>query len=251
VAKSRSLPTVTEYDSLLVSTTDPSMIFLGTQHGLFESVDGGRSWNPAGLDGEAVTSLSQIGKTILAGGDGLFASSTNEGETWQHLHPRGLPSEQIDALAADSDRSIVYVAVVGWGLYRSTDRARSFRAVSHLVGPAIRALALTAKHILAGDVANGVYVSSNGLEWQHTAHGMVMALAVSGENQQHVLAASWGIARSSDGGRLWTTTLHSHALFGAVAWAPGNSSLAYAVGDNHSFWRSSDGGVHWSRRSTG
>src|SRR5215831_17229597 len=56
-----SLPRVTEYDSLLVSRSDPGTVLLGTQHGLFRTTNGGRSWTPAGLREEAVTSLGQSG----------------------------------------------------------------------------------------------------------------------------------------------------------------------------------------------
>jgi photosystem II stability/assembly factor-like uncharacterized protein len=242
-----SLPRVTEYDALLVSTSDSSRILLGTQHGLFGTTDGGRTWTEAGLRGASVTSLAQIDHTILAGGRGFLASSGNGGKTWQRLHPSGLPNEQIDAIGSES--STVYVALAGAGLYRSTDLGRTFRSISLAVGPAIRALAVTSKQIIAGDVATGVYLSPNGQDWLHTARGMIMALAVGGSNREHVLAASWGIARSNDGGRRWRTTLHSHVMFGAVAWAPSDPALAYAVGDNRSFWRSSDGGSNWMRVS--
>src|SRR6478672_6761557 len=60
-----SLPRVTEYDSLLVSRIDPGTVLLGTQHGLFRTTNGGRSWTAAGLHQEAVTSLSQVGRTII------------------------------------------------------------------------------------------------------------------------------------------------------------------------------------------
>jgi photosystem II stability/assembly factor-like uncharacterized protein len=236
---------VTVYDSLLVSRTDARGILLGTQHGLFRSKDGGRSWSKVAPRLHPVTSLGQVGHTILAGGCGLLAASRDGGKTWRRIHPRGLPNEQIDALG--SDGSTVDVVLTGRGLYRSTDDAGSFRPVSLGVGPAIRALAIASRQILAGDVVTGVYLSPNGLDWQRTARGMIMALAVGGAHQAHVLAASWGIARSGDGGRRWTTVLRSRAMFGAVAWAPSRPSLAYAVGDDRTFWRSTDWGVHWTR----
>jgi photosystem II stability/assembly factor-like uncharacterized protein len=245
VATASSLPRVTQYDALLVSTSDPSRILLGTEHGLFRSTDGGRTWSRAGLRGASVTSLAEIGRTILAGGRGLLASSSNGGKTWQRLHPAGLPNQQVDALGSES--SLLYVALAGAGLYRSTDAGRTFTSISLGVGPAIRALAVTSKHIIAGDVTSGVYLSPNGQGWLHTARGAIMALAVGGGNRERVLAASWGIARSNDGGRRWRTTLHSHVIFGAVAWAPSDPALAYAVGDNRSFWRSGDGGSSWIR----
>ena len=240
---SAALPRITAYDSLLVSPTDPASLLLGTEHGLFRSTDGGRSWSPAGLAGEAVTSLAQVGPTILAGGHGMLAASGNGGRSWHGLRPAGLPNEQIDALG--SSGSTVYVVLTGSGLYRSDDDARTFHSVSLAVGPAIRALALSGEQILAGDVATGVYLSPNGREWRHTAGGTIMALAAGGAHDHGVLAASWGIARSSDGGRRWSTALHSRVRFGAVAWAPGKPSLAYAVADDRSFWRSTDGGHSW------
>jgi len=244
-----TLPRVTEYDSLLVSRDDPSTVLLGTQHGLFRSTNGGRSWTSAGLRAKAVTSLGQIGSVIVAAGDDLFASSSDGGRTWRRLHPVGLPNEDVAALG--TDRMTIDVVLRGAGLYRSTDRGRTFRQVSFMVGPAIRALALLSSRIIAGDVVSGVYVSRDGgSRWLHTATGKIMGLAVGGEDRQQVLAASQGIARSSDGGRRWHTALHSRVTFGAVAWAPGDPSLAYAVGDNRSFWRSVDSGLHWQRVST-
>lgn len=240
-----SVPPITQYDSLLVSRNDPSSLLLGTQHGLFRSLDGGRSWTAAGLHGDAVTSLAQVGPAIIAGGHGLLASSGNGGRTWHDVRPPGLPNDQVDALG--SSGSTVYVVLTGSGLYRSSNDARTFRSVSLAVGPAIRALALSREQIVAGDVASGVYLSPNGRDWRHTAGGAIMALAAGGAHDDGVLAASWGIARSSDGGRRWSTALRSHVRFGAVAWAPGDPSLAYAVADDRSFWRSIDGGLSWHR----
>ena len=223
-------PPATEYDALLVSRTDSRRVLLGTQHGLFATTDGGRSWKPAGLRGRAITSLGQVGRIILAGGPQVFASSDDGGQTWRRIHPRGLPSDKVIALASERSAGVTVPTVV-----------------SPTVGPAIRSLALTSRHVIAGDISTGVYISPNGQDWLHTARGMIMALAVGGAKHKQVLAASWGISRSSDGGRRWRTVMHSHAMFGAVAFAPGRPSLAYAVADDHSFWRSTDGGVHWRR----
>ena len=183
-----------EYDALLVSRTDSRRVLLGTQHGLFATTDGGRSWKPAGLRGRAITSLGQVGRIILVGGPQVFASSDDGGQTWRSIHPRGLPSENVLALATSPNRSTVYVLLLGAGLYRSTDKARSFTVVSPTVGPAIRALALTSRHVIAGDISTGVYISLNGQDWLHTARGMIMALAVGGAKHKQVLAASWGIS---------------------------------------------------------
>ena len=74
-----------------------------------------------------------------------------------------------------------------------------------------------------------------------------MAIGVNPRNERQILVASFGVARSSNGGRHWITALSSRAMFGAVAWAPSRPGLAYAVGDDGSFWRSTNAGVRWSR----
>ena len=238
----------TQYDALLVSPTNANHVFLGTQHGLFASVNGGRSWRPAGLQGASVTGLARAGSSIVASGKGLLARSNDGGKTWVRLHPKGLPNEEIGALTVNPRRtSEVYVVLATSGLYRSVDDLRSFRLVDLTVGPAIKSLAATPDSILAGGVTDGIFVSPNGKSWRRMAGGMVMSLAVNARDPSKVLAASWGVAVSSDGGHRWTTVKHSQAMFGAVAWAPGRQSLAYAVGDNNSFWRSTNGGVTWTK----
>jgi photosystem II stability/assembly factor-like uncharacterized protein len=241
-------PYATEYDSLLVSPTNPSDVLLGTQHGLLATRDGGRTWRRVSLDGYEVAGLVRAGASIVASGKDLLAKSVDGGRTWVRLHPRGLPNNNISAVASDpAHASRVYVVLVGFGLYRSVDNLRSFRPVSFGVGPAIKSLAETPDNILAGDVTSGIYLSSNGRIWRQSAGGMVMGLAFNSDDPREVLAASFGIARSQDGGVRWKMVKRSHAMFGAVAWAPGRPSLAYAVGDDRSFWRSTDSGLHWSR----
>jgi hypothetical protein len=59
---------------LCFSVTDHG-IFLGTTDGVFQSLDGGLHWWPAGLRGQMVTSLVQSGQAeIFAGtvGAGLY-----------------------------------------------------------------------------------------------------------------------------------------------------------------------------------
>ena len=238
-------PSTTEYDALLVSSTSARTVLFGTEHGLFRTTNGGRTWLPAGLTDTSVTSLARSGSTILAAGSDLFASSTNGGRTWKRIHPRGLPNDEIDALAAYS--STVYVVLRTGGLFRSVNGGRSFSVITFMVGPAIRSLAATRTTILAGDVVGGVWISHNGGSWRHTAGGMVMDLAVNPVNQHQVLVASYGVSRSVDGGLRWTSAVSSTSMFGAVAWAPQAPSLAYAVSDNRTFWRSSNGGASWIR----
>jgi photosystem II stability/assembly factor-like uncharacterized protein len=240
-------PPSTQFDALLVTKADATDLLLGTQHGLYRTTNGGLTWTRSGFVGEQVTILAQGGPAIFAGGNGLLAVSTDGGTTWTRLHPRGLPNEQVVSLAVDpAHPAVMYLVLKSGGLYRSTDGARAFGLVSRQVGPGIRSLPVGPGGILAGDVVNGIYLSAKGRIWRRTAGGMVMALAVDPARRSRILVATFGISRSSDGGRRWTSVLRSRAMFGAVAWAPSQPLLAYAVGDDGSLWRSTDGGTRWT-----
>ena len=103
--------------------------------------------------------------------------------------------------------------------------------------------------LYAGDMRNGIYRSLNGRTWSQAARGMSMAVAVDPRSPKRILATTTGIALSQDGGRTWSIAHRSKVMFGALAWSPTQSSMAYAVGYDRSLWRTADGGVTWKRIS--
>jgi hypothetical protein len=247
-AAAASIPRAAQYDSLLVLASDPNSMLLGTNVGLFRSTNGGQSWDADGFAGKGALSLVRAGSTIFVGGNGLFADSRDRGRHWHALRPKGLPDINVRDLAVDpSNDRVLYAVLATGGLYRSTDGGAAFGLLSLDVGPMIWALVDTSADLIAGDVSNGIYLSDNGRQWRHTAGGMVMGLAVRPHDPKLILASSFGIASSSDGGLRWATVLKSKVMFGPVAWVPG-TRLAYAVGySNGSLWRSNDDGKNWER----
>jgi len=159
------------------------------------------------------------------------------------------PGRDFRDLASDpSNDRVLFATLDSGGLYQSSDSGASFRLLSVAVGPAIDALAATRNDLVAGDTSNGIYLSTNGRQWQRTANGMVMGLAVLPSNPKDILAASWGIVISSNGGLHWTTVLKSKIMFGSVAWAPSKPALAYAIGYyDGALWRSNNRGKTWTR----
>jgi len=183
------------------------------------------------------------------GGHNVFAESTSGGKTWRNVQPSGLPSLDVHGLAVDPrDPKIVYAQIAMTGLYRSLNGGRSFKLVSSDVNGMMMAVTLTpAGRVIVGDMSRGIFVSSDGHRWLHTANGMVMALAVDPGDSDRVIATGRGIAISNDAGRTWGTVLRSKVMFGPVAWSPSNNNLVYAIGYDRSLWRSTDGGKHWQR----
>ena len=286
-AVSRSSPAVTAplpasaswYWTMAVSPTNPDTLVVGTSLGLYRSTDGGKSWATTGPTGVEPTSLAQAGNTIYLGGvpvasgaspvirttagrtapDGkaVLEASTDGGATWQELHPSGLPDVAVQALAADPTSSkVVYAVLTTGALYRSSDGAQSFQLVSTKTEKTPWALAVTSGGgLVAGDMDTGSYVSTNGKSWQQVAFTntegskMVMEYAVQPTDASRVLMTAFGVEMSNDGGKSWHVALNSPVMFGPVAWAASEPSVAYAIGFDGSVWRSDDNGEHWTKVS--
>jgi hypothetical protein len=276
VTVASAVPYAPWYWTMVVSPTDPNVVLIGTSNGVYRSTDGAKTWHPTGPKGVNTTSLVGAGNAIYMGGvpgpnpvirkgkgrtapDGpaVLAESTDGGKTFKLLHPSGLPSVTVQAMAVDPTKATDIYALLNDGrLFRSTDGARSFQLVTQKVGISPWALAITqGQHFVGGDMDSGGFTSSNGKAWQRTpftdSRGgrMVMEYAVDPTDAADVLMTSVGIERSTDGGKTWHLALKSNVMFGPVAWAPKLTKIAYAVGFDRSFWRSDDGGVTWKQVS--
>jgi hypothetical protein len=272
----QKLPFVPWYWTMLVSPSDPNLLLLGTSKGRYRSTDGGTSWSATGPKGIHATSIVQAGNSIVVGGvrttnpnpvirkgaartapDGpsIVAASTDDGKTWRELHPRGLPSVTIQALAADpKDDKAVYALLNNGKLYRSTDGAGSFTLVSPSLGIAPWALAVTQDgSFVGGDMDSGSFVSKNAKAWKATpfkdSNGgkMVMEYAVQPGASKKILMSSDGIMVSDDGGKTWRPAMKSTVMFGPIAFAPSAANTAYAIGFDNSLWRTDDAGKTWKK----
>jgi photosystem II stability/assembly factor-like uncharacterized protein len=248
--RAAGLPNTPDYHSLLVAPNDSMRIFLGTHGGLFETTDGGMTWAQASLvDKDAMNLARTPGKTIWAAGHGVLAKSTDGGANWQEVSPPGLPYLDVHGFAADpSDPQRLWAAIAGEGLFRSIDGGASFELVSKEVGPDVFGLAvLPGGTILAGDTMKGLLTSADGgKRWRRVLEEPIVGLAVNPRDPRTVLAAgSPGVYRSTDGGRTWALALAINGGGGPVAWSPSEPDVAYAVGFDRSFRKSSDRGRSW------
>ena len=201
---SAGLPNTPDYHSLLVNPTNPQQLVLGTHAGLYASGDGGRHWRPGALAGSDAMNLSRpTGKTIWLAGHDVFQKSVDAGATWSDVEPSGLPSRDIHGFTVDPDNpNVLYAAVAGEGLYRSSDGGSTFSLVSGDVGGGVMALAvLPDGRILAGDMQQGLLESrDDGASWSQTSGAQLLGLAVNPSDPKRILATSAGIALSTDAG---------------------------------------------------
>lgn len=243
------LPDTPDYHSLLVAPTDPRRLILGTHVGLYESDDGGRTWQFSRLEGQDAMNLAHAsGETVWTAGHDVLAKSGDGGRTWSDVRPSGLPSLDIHGFAVDpTDPARLYAAVAGEGLYRSTDGGVSFDLVSKTVGGGVMALAVTADgRILAGDMRQGLMVSKDdGKSWKLALAAGLMGLAVSPNDPDRILATGPGILLSTDGGATWDEVHGVEPATGPVAWAATNPDVAYVVGFDRVLYWTEDRGQSW------
>ena len=242
------LPNTPDYHSLLVDPTDANALLLGTHQGLYRSADGGITWGFEGLSGQDAMNLARPSNSVVwAAGHEVLAKSTDGGETWQDVHPDGLPGRDVHGFTVDSrDQQVLYAAIAGQGLFRSRNGGRSFSLLSHEVGPAVMALAtMRDGRILAGDMQQGLMVSRDGTSWSRALEAQVMGLAVNPSAPKVVLASGRGIVRSTDGGRTWKQAFELPDGTGPVAWAASAPNVAYVVGFNRLLYKTTDAGVNW------
>ena len=244
----RGLPHTPDYHSLLVDAEDPVRLLLGTHVGLYESKDGGQSWRFASLEGKDVMHLARARDgTVWAAGHNVLERSSDGGRTWSEARPDGLPGLDVHGFALDAeDSSLVYAAIAGEGLYRSQDGGATFTLTSEEVGPNVYALAVTRNGtLLAADRHRGVLenASGDGADWRTVLEMRAVGLAAN-RGASRVLAAGESVQLYERDG--WKEVLAPAGGAGPVAFAPGDPSLAYAVGFDRKLYRSTDGGETWA-----
>ncbi len=143
----RTLVTVGEVGgpalSLAVDPGDPRVLHAGTRAGVATSRDGGETWAAPSTDQRwAVTNLAvgatADGSVLMAGTPRGLRVSSDGGRTWS-LAGLGPASDRtiegVVASPAFAEDGTVLVSVRGEGLFRSTDRGRTFAPVAPSLGP--------------------------------------------------------------------------------------------------------------------
>jgi photosystem II stability/assembly factor-like uncharacterized protein len=248
----------------------PPLIYIGFDNGgVWRSSDYGSNWEPL-FDREPTGSIGAIAvapsnpnviyvgsgagiiRPDLATGDGMY-KSTDAGRTWTHL---GLDSTRMIAWVevdpTNPDR--LFVAALGHpygpnperGIYRSTDGGHTFEKVLYRD-------AYTSGNDVRIDPSNPntIYAAlwqQQEAFWEGGAFG----------------GGSGGIFKSTDGGTTWTQLTEGlpPVLEANLAIAPGNPQVVYAmvaavgrpaggggVSGPIGFYKSRDGGAHWTLRT--
>lgn len=249
--------------SLTVDENHPNIIWAGTQgiRGVFKSTDGGLTWTRKDtgiLENEGLTVRNfAMGRpdtnTVYLSGEvstgvqgnefervkGVVYRTTDGGETWTRIWQGNSLSRW---LWAENTTNLIHFTgifdreafnIVGEGVVRSTNGGTSwFSSNTGIIG--------------------SLFIGGMSLHpgWEQR---MVIGTGNYAENNAGTYG---GVFVTTDGGSNWTRTLTPQGVgpgdpdnvFTAVAHAPSNPSIVY-VGNASSFYRSTDGGQTWARRS--
>lgn len=200
--------------TVAVDPTDSTRLYAGSDHGVFASLDKGKSWREAnqGLANVLVTALAvdpASPRTVFAGTQygGLFKSTG--GGDWRRIEDDYI--DKVTALLIDptDPATMYYASSFGKGVFKSTDGGGSWSNVLPFLAVASMALDPAKPSVLyATGGADMVQKSTNaGASWSPANTGLPAGLrpnSVSAFDGEALLTdASQGAFSSKNGGASW------------------------------------------------
>ena len=214
-------------------------VLAATRRGIFESLDGAKTWNECneGLDYRWTMSLLQIDSDVFVGtsGGGVFRRSLSR-RNWIP-HNLGFPTTPCAPLVASSN----HLFGAGLGVFHSSDRGSSWKRRPAPDGVRSMAVASERNEDEPPRVhAAGMSISSTGgMSW--SSNDRVRGRILAGVNDS--------VWISADAGETWSLV---HAFPGGrgireIILSPRNRDLIYVLVDHAGLFRSRDFGGEWQR----
>lgn len=205
-----------------------SVLFAVGETGVFRSVDGGRTFRSAGVPGHAfhlfrIRIHAHVENQVVLASPGLLHVSDDGGETWRRV-PAGADFDY-GVLAWGIGSPPVVIAANRKGLFRSTDGAASWKAVSG--SPTLL------RALWAPDPSSEKYL-------------FVSVRAAVGDEQQGADGITKGFYRTLDGGKSWSGNLSPDgSLVLDASFVPGRLDLLYVTTESGGVFRSANKGESW------
>jgi photosystem II stability/assembly factor-like uncharacterized protein len=251
-----------------IDTVDEYTAFAVTDGGLFDTADGGATWQKvaAFIDEPRQVAIGR-GTVYVAGKKGIHASG-DHGVTWETVTPRVPqslpPSLSLPSLAATRSSSGMLYALFADDLAKSRDGGRNWSSALPPPPPWIWVwlynVSLEADRddpdtfYVASDI--GLYRSINGgPSWSAISTQSIGAVAgdrmVIHAARMSFFPGGGGIMTSLDAGRSWSDARLTDERVQAIAIDPIDSRRAYAGTASGRVYRTEDFGVEWTLFSDG
>lgn len=263
--------------AFVIDPQNTSVLFAGTSHGIFKSVDGGEHWSADGLKDISLYSLATDPtrpKTVYAGaGDGTIFRSIDGGENWIAIRNIDGPFwSHVRVMAIDPKNPKTIYAGTNDGMLRSTDGGESWYSINNGIkaDDNIQALAIDPKHpevIYAGtQYDRGLFKSINGGDsWQAINNGLsdltIQNLAIDPAKTNKIFAVTKQgyLFKSNNGGKEWSEVgrkwpvkypearsepTMTHGV-NAIAYNPQKPGTIYMGTDVEGVYKSTNGGKSW------
>jgi photosystem II stability/assembly factor-like uncharacterized protein len=234
--------------------------------GVFRSRDGGRTWMPAGLAGQAVRALTLAPSdpdTLVAGTlDGVYRSR-DASKTWERISPeRDQELRNLDSLAIDPhDPQIIYAGTfhLPW---KTADGGRTWRPIHEGMIDDSDVMSLlvdaeTPRRIYAS-ACSGIYRSDDAAAQWRKIQGIpytarrTYAIAQDPRQPGSVYAAtSEGLWKTADGGMTWRRTTPENWVVNAVVVAEGHPGRVLIGTEEEGVLASDDEGEHFTEANRG
>jgi len=257
---------------LVVDPILPDNVFVGTDGGVFHSIDQGATWTDISgdeiteLGGQQITALAvdPTAGTIFAAAEGLGLWMTGSpGGTWTAINtglptpPTSFSANILSAIISSSfPANSVLLGTQAQGMFITTDAGATwtdFNGTPPLTATNIRGFAETPLHFLAA-TEEGMFQReiAAGTQWDFLSSGssarFTDAIVVEPDGSFDAGATFNGVFRSTDGGATWTEFNDGLAAtpIRQVVVHPTNANIMHAAGFGGGVWSSTDGGLTWS-----
>jgi photosystem II stability/assembly factor-like uncharacterized protein len=227
----------------------PHRVLLGHHGGIFESLDGGRTWRAWGSGSDAMALGVAADESVVVGGHDVLATGRADGQ-WQEIE-NDLPSTDIHGLARDpSDPRRMWAYLATGGVYESTDGGSRWQHVfdGHAFGLIAVAAGQGTRLVAVDPEAQGLVASDDGgRTWQVVGPPPttpIYALAGANRGDTLLFAGGGGLFRSDDAGRSFALLIELREPILAAALTEDGSTIVIATRDR-AVYRSEDGGRTW------
>jgi photosystem II stability/assembly factor-like uncharacterized protein len=254
--------------SLTQSAKDPNLLIVGTNRGLYRSLDSGESWTqmqtaatPGLINVESLAIDPRNTNVIYAGTWYLPYKTTDGGQTWTNIKNGIIDDSDIFAIDIDPREPNHIVASACSGIYETKDAGASWHKVQGIPSQSRRTRAILQHPSLSGIVyagtTEGFWRSTNGGDsWMLTTSKQleINSIAVHPSNPQTIYIGTnnYGVMVSRDGGKNFAPTNGGYSGRFANSILPDREkpSRIYATTINTTtgggfFFISNDNGMTW------